>query len=124
MATKLDLKWLPGYRIIKMESARLAIISKDGSAIQEKVNVRLLKKVSPVSELLSLASDVPKIYFRLDDLPDLNWPAIDVPFPDKEEQKRAQELARANPPGLRTKTSRRDVEPRTRKKPKHLQDYV
>ena len=124
-ATKLQPRWLDGYRIVKMETERTAILAKEGSEILEKVNVRHLKKKTPVAELLANSKGCPKLYFRLDDLPDLNWPAIDVPFPTEKEKQAAKEAVHRTPdiPTV-TRNSNRDVTPRKRRKPARYGDYI
>ncbi len=59
-----------------METSCTAVLRHDSSNREEFMNVRHIRKASPVSELLQYVGTAPKLYLRLEDLPDLNWPAI------------------------------------------------
>ena len=59
-----------------METSCTAVLRHDVSDREEFVNVRHIRKASPVSELLQHMGTAPKLYLRLEDLPDLNWPVI------------------------------------------------
>ena len=98
--TKTDLKWLPGYRIIEMPSTRTAIIKHTETGIKSRVAVQHLRFADPLSELLynsniDVFPGTSKLYFRADDLKDLNWEAVDN-LPDLEPllDERAQEVVR------------------------------
>ena len=121
---KLDPKWIPGYRIQKMLSERTAEIKHIKTEKLERANVRHLKKSSPVRELMGNASGTPKLYVRIEDLPDLDWPAIDVPFDEEEERRQAAEIAKAQETGTRTQGSRRDVTQRERRPPAWMKNYI
>ncbi len=75
-ANKLDPQWLTRYRVVCMETSCTAVSRHDVSDREEFVNVRHIRKASPVSELLQHMGTAPKLYLRLEDLLDLNWPVI------------------------------------------------
>ena len=75
-ANKLDPRWLTGYQVVCMETSHTAVLRHDASYREEFVNVRHIRKAGLVSELLQHVGTVPKLYLRLEDLPDLNWPVI------------------------------------------------
>ena len=75
-ANKLDPRWLTGYRVVCMETLCTAVLRHNESDREEFVNVRYIRKASPVSKLLQHVGTAPKLYLRLEDLPDMNWPAI------------------------------------------------
>ncbi len=59
-----------------MEMSCTAVLRHDSSDREEFMNMRYIRKASPVSELLQHVGTAPKLYLRLEDLLDLNWPAI------------------------------------------------
>ncbi len=59
-----------------MQTSRTAVLQHDKSDKEEFVNVRHIRKTSLVSELLQHIGTAPKLYLRLEDLPDLNWPVL------------------------------------------------
>ncbi len=59
-----------------METSCTVVLRHDKSDREEFVNIRHIRKASLVSELLQHVGTAPKLYLRLEDLPNLNWPAI------------------------------------------------
>ena len=59
-----------------METSCTVVLRHDMSDREEFVNVRHIRKASPVSKLLQHVGTAPKLYLRLEDLPDLNWLVI------------------------------------------------
>ena len=75
-----------------MESSCTVVLRHNKSDREEFVNVRHLRKASLVSELLQHVGTAPKLYLRLEDLPDLNWPAITSAL-EQEERRMAEDVA-------------------------------
>jgi hypothetical protein len=145
--TKTDLKWLPGYRIIRFESARTAVIEHSRSKVKSRVNIRHLRWADPISELI-LNSNIDvfpgqsKLYFTADDLEDLNWEALkDMPELDKEVKGKMDEVvrdrnadltvqeppnkrARTDPDSVSTKLTVNNKPNRIRKRNTRLKDYI
>jgi hypothetical protein len=97
---KLDPTWLTGYRIVRMESSRKAIIEDSRTKIKATVGTKHLKWADPISELLD-NSDIDvfpgnsRLYFHSTDLNDLNWPAIvDAPPMSDETTSKMNEVVR------------------------------
>lgn len=122
-ANKLDPRWLTGYRVIRMQTSRTAVLRHDDSDREEFVNVRHIRKSSPVSELLQHVGTAPKLYLRLEDLPDLNWPAITSAMGAEEKDAATETSKQADEP-LKTTNSRRDVPQRERRRPARFDSYV
>jgi hypothetical protein len=79
--TKLSLRWLPGFRIVELLTGRTVRIEKTVTGEKKRVALQNLRKTDALSELLQNSNiDVfpgtSKLYFRADDLKDLDWPAI------------------------------------------------
>jgi hypothetical protein len=144
---KLDLKWMPGYRIIGFESSRTAIIEHTESKIKSRVNLRHLRWADPVSELIENSNidtfpGQSKLYFTAADLEDLNWDILDsLPELGPEVQEKADEIVRdrstdltiqeppSKRPRLDSSPSRVSNEPtarpsRTRRRNVRLKDYL
>ena len=98
--TKLDLPWQPGFRIVGFKSSRTAIVEHTETKIKVTVNVRDLRWADPISELIQNTSvdafpGRSKLYFRADDLEDLDWEAIrDLPELDPALAEKADEIVR------------------------------
>ena len=149
---KVDLPWLTGYRVIDMPTNRTAKIEHTDSGNLSLVNIRHLRLVDPVGELIHNTSidcfpGRSKLYFRSDDLPDLDWPAFkdNLPALTVEQQQKADEMVRDRAQDTQTqeppKKKRRreptapcsetqrddsqeaDSQPRKRTRPRHLDDY-
>ena len=75
-----------------MESSRTVVLRHDKSDREEFVNIRHIRKVSLVSELLQHVGTAIKLYLRLEDLPDLNWPVITSAL-EQEERRVAKNIA-------------------------------
>jgi hypothetical protein len=91
------MKWLPGYRIVRMLSSRLAVVVHSQTGVRSRVAIDHLRYADPVSELILNTNidafpGATKLYFSADDIADLNWDAIqhvqqcDVRIDDKMEQ--------------------------------------
>ncbi len=68
------------------------VLRHDKSDREEFMNVRHIRKASLVSELLQHVGTAPKLYLRLKDLPDLNWPVITSAL-EQEERRMAENVA-------------------------------
>ncbi len=68
------------------------VLRHDKSDREEFMNVRHIRKASLVSELLQHVGTAPKLYLRLKDLPDLNWPVITSAL-EQEERRIAENVA-------------------------------
>ncbi len=123
-ANKLDPRWLTGYQVVHMESSRTAVLRHDVSDREEFVNIRHLRKASLVSELLQHVGAAPKLYLRLEDLPDLNWPVITSALEQEERRVAESAVSGDKQPTLKMQMSRRDVPQRERQKPAHFDSYV
>ena len=145
-ARKCDLKWLPGYRILKFESSRTAVIEHTETKTCSRVNVRQLRWADPVSELIfnSNIDSFPgtsKLYLSAGDLDDLNWEAVqDLPALEPDLETKAKEITRdrsndlylQEPPNKRARVdpdsapsaAQQSTRPqRTRKRNIRLKDY-
>ena len=97
-----------------MEMSCTAVLKHDASDREEFVNVRHIRKASLVSELLQHVGTVPKLYLRLEDLPDLNWPVITSTL-EKAERRMAENVASGErKTTTKTHSSWRDVPQRER----------
>ena len=123
-ANKLDPRWLTGYQVVHMKTSHTAVLRHDKSDREEFVSVRHIRKASLDSELLQHMGTAPKLYLRLEDLPDLNWPAI-MSVLEKEERWMAENVAlgemRAT---MQMQTSRQDVPQRERWKLACFDSYI
>ena len=141
---KSALRWLPGYRVVEMFTDRTALIEHTDSLQTAVVNVRNLRLADPVAELIQ-NTDIDcfpgksRLFFRADDLEDLDWdgfvnlPALEQEVKDKAEEivrDRAHEFAAQEPPKKKQRTeSDTDEAPRTRPRskrtaPKKFDDYI
>jgi hypothetical protein len=99
-STKIDLKWLPGYRIVEMQSTRTAVVEHIDSYLKSRVNVKHLRLSDPVSDLIygsniDVSPGETKLYFSAGDLPDLDWePIAPEAALDPELEVRAKEISR------------------------------
>ena len=80
--TKTEPRWLDGYRVVSKVTDRTVYVERNFCGKPERVNTRHLRLSDPLSELVSNShlDTIPgrsKLYFRADDLPDLEWPPID-----------------------------------------------
>ncbi len=108
---KLDPRWLTGYQVVHMEMSCTVVLRHDASNREEFVNVRHIRKASLVSELLQHMGTVPKLYLRLEDLPDLNWPAIMSALEEAERQMAEDVASGEMKTTTQTQSSQRDVPP-------------
>jgi len=143
--TKVDLKWLPGYRIVSFESSRTAVIEHSETGVKSRVNVRHLKWADAVSELINNSNidtfpGTSKLYFRADDLDDLQWDALkDLPPLEESVKRKADQIVRDRGSDLtlqpEAKRQRLDTDStsgqpqpstgkRARRRNVRLQDYV
>ncbi len=107
-----------------MESSHTTVLRHDKSNREEFVNVRHIRKASPVSELLQHMGTVPKLYLRLEDLSDLNWLVITSAL-EQEEKRMAENVASGEmQPITQMQTSRRDIPQRERQKLACFDSYV
>jgi len=98
--SKVDPRWLPGYRIVDRETGRTMIVEHTNTGTKARVNICDLKWADPVSELLGNSSlDVfpgcSKLYFQAGDLPNLDWPGMEnLPPLEPEVQSKLEEAVR------------------------------
>jgi transposase InsO family protein len=137
--SKTDLKWLPGYRIVRMESSRTAVVEHTHTGVKSRVSVDYLRWADPVSELI-LNSNIDtfpgesKLYFSADDFQDLNWEAIeqvdatDVVIDDKMNEiirNRASDLCLQKSPNKTQRLNDSTRFPvRERRRNTRLRDYI
>ena len=98
-----------------MEMSCTAVLRHDVSDREEFVNIRHIRKASPVLELLQHMGTVPKLYLRLEDLPDLNWPVITSAL-EEAERWMAENVASGEMKTTQTQSSQRNVPQRERQK--------
>ncbi len=110
--------------MVLMESSRTAVLYHDKSNREEFVNVRHIRKASPVSELLQHMGMALKLYLRLEDLPDLNWPVITSTLEENEKRKAKDVVSGETWPAVQTQNSRQDVPQRERRQPVHFDSYI
>ena len=91
---------------------------------EEFLNMRHIRKASPVSELLQHMGTAPKLYLRLEDLPDLNWPVITSALEEAERQMAESVASGETKTTTQTQSSWRDVPQRERQKPVHFDSCV
>ena len=97
-----------------MESSHTTVLRHDVSDREEFVNMRHIRKASPVSELLQHVGTAPKLYLRLEDLPDLNWPAITSALEEAEKWAAENVASGEMKTTTQTQSSWRDVPQRER----------
>ena len=116
-STKIDPKWAYGYRIISFNSDRTVELEHSKTKRHRVANVRHLRLVDPVAELLESASldaypGSTKLYLTQDALEDLDWESMaDLPPLAPELVDKAMEISRdrtndlfeQEPPRKRTK---------------------
>ena len=107
-----------------MEMSCTVVLRHDASNREEFVNVRHIRKASLVSELLQHVGTVPKLYLRLEDLPDLNWPVIMSKLEEAERQTAENVASGEMKTTTQTQSSWRDVPQRERQKPVCFDSYV
>ena len=84
--TKIDTKWLAGYRVLEFLTSRTVKIIHVRTGKTHIVNIRHLRWADPVSELLDNTNidcfpGESKLYFHSKDLEDLNWEPFHDPLP-------------------------------------------
>ena len=123
-ANKLDPRWLTWYLVVHMESSRTVVLHHNKSNREEFMNVRHIRKASPVSELLHHVGTALRLYLRLEDLPDLNWPVIMSTLEESEKRKAEDVASGETQPTVQTQNSRRDVPQRERWRPACFDSYI
>ena len=102
----------------------MAVLRHNKSNREEFMNIRYIRKASLVSKLLQHVGIAPKLYLRLEDLPDLNWPAITSAL-EQEEKRVAESVASGETqPTMQMQTSRWDVPQRERRKLACFDSYI
>ncbi len=101
-----------------------AVLRHDASDREEFVNVRHIRKASLVSELLQHMGTAPKLYLRLEGLPDLNWPAITSALEEAERWMAENVASGEMKTTTQMQSSWRDVPQRERQKPARFDSYV
>jgi len=95
-----ELRWLPGYKVREILTERQVRIVNTKTGTRHRVNVRHLRWVDPVSELIDNTNidafpGQSKLYFAADDLKDLNWEAMkDLPRLSVRNLERAEQITR------------------------------
>ena len=107
-----------------METSHTVVFRHDTSDREEIVNMRHIRKASLVSELLQHVGTVPKLYLRLEDLPDLNWPEITSILEEAERWMAENVASGETKTTTQTQSSQRDVPQRERRKLTHFDSYI
>jgi len=130
-----DLLWQPGYRVLKFETPHTAIIEHLKSKSTSRVGIRHLRWADPVAELvLNSELDVfpgeSMLYISAEELPDLNWEAIEPGQPgqpvNREVERRIEQIVRDRSGDLtpqQPQPGSSDPSKRSRRTPRHLKDY-
>ena len=95
--SKVDTKWLAGYRILEFLTSRTVRVVHTRTGKTHRVNLRHLRWADPISELLDNTNidcfpGESKLYFQAGDLEDLNWePFVNPePLPEHLQQKMSE----------------------------------
>ena len=136
--SKIEPRWLSGYRVVEMISSRKAKIVDIKTKKTHIVGLRHLHLSNPLAEILrnTKVDCFPgrsKLYFRSDDYPDLGWSSPDEPMEiDEERTDKMKEITRNRDrdTGLQVPAEGRE-EPvlgtrskRTRTRPSRFSDYI
>ncbi len=102
----------------------MVVLQHDTSNREEFMNIRHIRKASLVSELLQHVRTEPKLYLRLEDLPDLNWSAIMSALEEDERRMAKNVVSGKTQPTAQTQTLRWDVPQREWRKLACFDSYI